>query len=672
MHLQAQNQSMDDLNQLRDLPYRCPICLEAFSMASDLMCHMKNCSKLLGSFYGEKFKNTKEDSSNCSMPLLQGHEEPHGQTGEVSDSSLIITDDHTSTESSPQDDSDTPFQHLFDKILQEKILSGENNGKTVHLKNPGKDTVHQTRKVVQDSSANNHKNSGDLIRNILLSNESTNAVEYSVFGQQCFNKLTLEIHNSQHPCDYIGTASVSPSHNTDQIKMEPPSDGKIKLESPSNDDVKVEPRSDREIKTESESPLDSEVKMVSPSYGKIKIESPLNSEIKMEFPADCEIRNEPSFQQEDIVERKAESLGLPVDLMSILLESPSQEDNNGQATEPVSELNPMDQANDNPKITAESPIQSQKLITLVDAVQNALNPHSCTFCNESFPNILYLTTHIEVAHKHAYICKLCDASFPLWRGLSNHSRTHKSFKCPESGCEKVFNQKPHLERHIHAMHRNFNRFSCNLCEKSYFYKSDLKNHFDAVHRKLKPFSCTLCRKTFTLKHSVVNHMKYVHAKVKPFSCTLCDKSFAYNKDLTSHVDAVHYKKKPFSCTLCEKSFPQKPHLVRHVDRVHRKLKPFSCTLCEKSFGYKEDLLIHSKYHTKEKPGHAHTNLITKSKSESDTIFQNASQENKTRKEFRTNPERNPAENVVSQAFKLPIMKREPPAEYIDFFFFFDK
>lgn len=52
----------------------------------------------------------------------------------------------------------------------------------------------------------------------------------------------------------------------------------------------------------------------------------------------------------------------------------------------------------------------------------------------------------------SYTCRVCGKVFNRAERLSSHMGTHKVYKCGVSRCEKVFNSRPNLTRHLTAVH----------------------------------------------------------------------------------------------------------------------------------------------------------------------------------------------------------------------------
>ena len=56
------------------------------------------------------------------------------------------------------------------------------------------------------------------------------------------------------------------------------------------------------------------------------------------------------------------------------------------------------------------------------------------------------------------------------------------FSCYHEGCEKCFNSKYNLVRHINTAHLGIKRFVCSKCSKRFANKQNLKSH-ESSHQK---------------------------------------------------------------------------------------------------------------------------------------------------------------------------------------------
>lgn len=102
------------------------------------------------------------------------------------------------------------------------------------------------------------------------------------------------------------------------------------------------------------------------------------------------------------------------------------------------------------------------------------------------------------------------------------------------------------------------------------------------------YACSLCDKTFNYKNGIIRHVRLTHAKEKPYKCNICHRSFGYKNILMEHQN-IHFGIKPYACNMCDKRFAARSNLVQHK-MIHR--KPFSCTICSKRFDKADQLHRH--------------------------------------------------------------------------------
>mmetsp|Transcript_12431 Transcript_12431/g.25298 ORF Transcript_12431/g.25298 Transcript_12431/m.25298 type:complete len:295 (-) Transcript_12431:130-1014(-) len=137
-------------------------------------------------------------------------------------------------------------------------------------------------------------------------------------------------------------------------------------------------------------------------------------------------------------------------------------------------------------------------------------------------------------------------------------------------------------------------FVCEICDKEFDRKSNMNKHIRHVHEKLRPYICRLCGKKFGQKSSIDKHVIVVHEKRRIHKCDLCGSRFGQVGDLNVHVRTVHEKKRPYGCATCGATFGLRSHLNKHLRVVHERQRPHSCTICSASFGEKSDLRKHEK------------------------------------------------------------------------------
>ncbi|CAG9324462.1 unnamed protein product [Blepharisma stoltei] len=86
-----------------------------------------------------------------------------------------------------------------------------------------------------------------------------------------------------------------------------------------------------------------------------------------------------------------------------------------------------------------------------------------------------------------------------------------TYKCYYIWCDKSFNSKYNLKRHINALHLGIKRFECNMCGKKLVSKQNLSEHL-YTHTGAKPFKCNFpgCEKVYRQSSQLSYHKSRVH------------------------------------------------------------------------------------------------------------------------------------------------------------------
>lgn len=71
------------------------------------------------------------------------------------------------------------------------------------------------------------------------------------------------------------------------------------------------------------------------------------------------------------------------------------------------------------------------------------------------------------------------------------------------------------------------------CEKSYNSKFNLKRHVETAHLKKKQHQCGMCSKWFTSRQNLNEHYN-THSGAKPFQCKECGLRFRHTSQLSFH------------------------------------------------------------------------------------------------------------------------------------------
>ena len=180
----------------------------------------------------------------------------------------------------------------------------------------------------------------------------------------------------------------------------------------------------------------------------------------------------------------------------------------------------------------------------------------------------------------------------------------KQLKCPH--CNMVVKGK--LERHIQAIHKELNTFSCEYCDFKTSRKDNFRIHIKTKHGSLI-FECLACASTFHLRSDLKDHSRKAHDleqdtnispkildhNVKPHKCEVCGKNFTLKGEMNRHIKTVHMKVKTIKCSFCPKTFAKKVVRDSH-ELLHTGARPFQCDQCVKAFKCKGDLTNHVKYH----------------------------------------------------------------------------
>lgn len=92
----------------------------------------------------------------------------------------------------------------------------------------------------------------------------------------------------------------------------------------------------------------------------------------------------------------------------------------------------------------------------------------------------------------------------------------KDYECDK--CDKIFNRKGNLRRHLRVHQSKVENFVCNICSKSFANKGNLKLHFDNFHNGLQMQFPKL---------ALVPNKGYIYTTFLSFSMNLFSNSNSY-------------------------------------------------------------------------------------------------------------------------------------------------
>uniref|UniRef100_A0A0A9XMQ0 C2H2-type domain-containing protein n=1 Tax=Lygus hesperus TaxID=30085 RepID=A0A0A9XMQ0_LYGHE len=236
------------------------------------------------------------------------------------------------------------------------------------------------------------------------------------------------------------------------------------------------------------------------------------------------------------------------------------------------------------------------------ATAHSSGEYQCAVCQKLFQGKSSLERHIRTMHDgDNHTCPQCDAKCPDKGTLARHMYTHtglKPYSCPV--CKQEFSRKYHLVRHNMQTGCDGKAkpvFPCQVCGREFNRKDNLREHLRAhagQTKRKKMFTCDICNEEFCGSNMLHLHRK-THLGDKQYACDFCPKKFQSSGAMKKHR-RTHTGEKPYECDTCHKCFAAKETLNRHV-RIHTGYKPHACNYCGKRFIQTSQLRSHLFYHT---------------------------------------------------------------------------
>ncbi|XP_064611435.1 zinc finger and BTB domain-containing protein 17-like [Liolophura sinensis] len=200
----------------------------------------------------------------------------------------------------------------------------------------------------------------------------------------------------------------------------------------------------------------------------------------------------------------------------------------------------------------------------IQEIHDCLENFHCSFCEKRFSRKGQLNRHIRIHGMDSskrVLCNLCGKGFwydtNLQRHLSTVHQKHKEkYHC--SYCGKGFTQKNSMVSHVRLLHFKLHAYVCKLCNASFPRSKILEDHMKVAHgdeaykasnlgrQRFKYnrtpddlFYCTYCSSSFFYKAKMVEHIHKAHANEFPFVCTICSQGFLMRSYLRKHKKAAH-------------------------------------------------------------------------------------------------------------------------------------
>ncbi|XP_062549578.1 zinc finger protein 85-like [Armigeres subalbatus] len=207
---------------------------------------------------------------------------------------------------------------------------------------------------------------------------------------------------------------------------------------------------------------------------------------------------------------------------------------------------------------------------------------SCDECSTPFDTYKQFSEHSRLNHNQKPTLHCCNKTFQIKHKILRHINTHlRPFKCEE--CAKTFTDAHALQVHKIGQHLSSEDkpFKCDKCPKSFQKQQLLRSHLK-LHERV---DCSICKKSFSNVYAMKNHTKMFHSEKQPkFICDVCGKEFkSYNQVETHRV--VHIEptlEDGARCEICHTWISRKNRLRRHMVDIHQS-KESECDICHKTY-----------------------------------------------------------------------------------------
>lgn len=223
----------------------------------------------------------------------------------------------------------------------------------------------------------------------------------------------------------------------------------------------------------------------------------------------------------------------------------------------------------------------------------------CNQCDKVYNQKNHLTRHIKEKHQDI-ICEFCDRMFSSFQLLDKHCKIdhfgeENLLKCEI--CHMKFTLKKYLRAHKKRVHAE-KKFKCKFkgCKKLFSLPAYMNIHYKQDHLKIKSMifrKCDICGFKSLQKKGFENHMIGKH--LGGFQCEFCDRSFDSHDLFKKHFFKDHSMGELVECEVCHKKFHDRQSLDKHKS-LHHKEKKIKCDFenCEKMFRFLSEMRAHYK------------------------------------------------------------------------------
>ncbi|KAG6459155.1 gastrula zinc finger protein XlCGF26.1 [Manduca sexta] len=222
------------------------------------------------------------------------------------------------------------------------------------------------------------------------------------------------------------------------------------------------------------------------------------------------------------------------------------------------------------------------------------NVFECQICGCNYETFGAIERHMNV-HFRNYVCKECGTGFVTKYRLKVHAKGHMGGTFPCEICGKIFASQQKHKNHVDTVHKLVKRFKCTKCPDRFTEYFRRQKHMVEVHGVAPlQYKCNVCERTFERRYTLSRHMKRDHLEERDFQCELCSYKCFTKNELRVHM-VKHNGERIFECSVCKKSYARKKTLKEHM-RIHNNDRRFACAVCGQAFVQKCSLKGHLKTH----------------------------------------------------------------------------
>ncbi|XP_069363852.1 zinc finger protein 25-like [Maniola hyperantus] len=223
------------------------------------------------------------------------------------------------------------------------------------------------------------------------------------------------------------------------------------------------------------------------------------------------------------------------------------------------------------------------------------NVFECQVCGFNFETFGSIERHMNVHYRNC-VCSQCGTGFVTKYRLKVHIKSmHVGGNFPCDICKKVYTTQQKHKNHVDTVHKMVKRFKCPKCSERFTEYFRRQKHLVEIHG-VAPlrYRCNVCDKAFERRYTLSRHMKRDHLEERDFQCQLCAYKCFTNVELRVHM-VKHNGERIFECSVCKKSYARKKTLKEHM-RIHNNDRRFACAVCGQAFVQKCSLKGHVKTH----------------------------------------------------------------------------